>query len=76
MEGMRAMAIETINEQDSGGRPYVPGLVVNGELIFVSGQVPVRDGTVVGTTIEEQTEAVLGVSKPSFAALERRSPTW
>ena len=53
------MAIETIDAQGPEGRPYVPGLVVNGDLIFVSGQVPVRDGAVVGTTIEEQVEEVL-----------------
>lgn len=53
------MSIQTIDVQGAQGSPYVPGLVVSGDLIFVSGQVPVRDGAVVGTTIEEQVESVL-----------------
>ena len=53
------MSIDTIDAPDPSGRPYVPGLVASGDLIFVSGQVPLRDGVVVGTTIEEQAEAVL-----------------
>ena len=70
------MAIETIDAQRAEGRPYVPGLVVSGDLIFVSGQVPVRDGAVVGTTIEEQVEEVLRSIESILGALERRSATW
>ena len=43
------------------GHPYVPGLVVHGrELIFVSGQIPTRDGGVVDDSIEVQVAVVLG----------------
>jgi 2-iminobutanoate/2-iminopropanoate deaminase len=40
------------------GRPYVPGLVVDGGLIFVSGQIPVCDGRIVDGPIDAQVEAV------------------
>lgn len=40
-------------------RPYVP-VVVNGDLVFVSGQVPVDvDGQLVGTELDGQVRAVL-----------------
>jgi 2-iminobutanoate/2-iminopropanoate deaminase len=40
------------------GRPYVPGLVVRGPLVFVSGQTPVRNGRIVDGPIEDQAQAV------------------
>jgi 2-iminobutanoate/2-iminopropanoate deaminase len=39
--------------------PLSPGLIVEGPLLFVSGQVPMRDGELITGTIEEQTELVL-----------------
>ena len=41
------------------GRPYVPGIVARGDLIFVSGQIPMRDGRIVDESIEAQVEVVL-----------------
>jgi 2-iminobutanoate/2-iminopropanoate deaminase len=42
----------------AAGRPYVPGLMARGDLIFVSGQIPVRAGRVVEGSIETQVEVV------------------
>ena len=53
------MSIEIINADASAGRPYVPGIVARGDLLFVSGQVPFRDGRLVEGSIEAQVEAVL-----------------
>ena len=53
------MTIRIIGADEAAGRPYVPGLVARGDLIFVSGQTPVRDGHLVGGSIEAQVEAVL-----------------
>ena len=39
-------------------RPYVPGLLTNGDLIFVSGQIPMRDGRIVDDSIEHQVQVV------------------
>ena len=44
---------------EAAARPYVPGLVAHGDLIFVSGQIPLRDGRIVDDSIETQVEAVL-----------------
>jgi 2-iminobutanoate/2-iminopropanoate deaminase len=44
----------------AAGRPYVPGLVAQGGLVFVSGQIPLRDGQLVDGPIETQVEVVLG----------------
>jgi 2-iminobutanoate/2-iminopropanoate deaminase len=41
------------------GGPYTPGIIASGRLLFVSGQVPARDGQVVDGTIEEQTRLAL-----------------
>lgn len=38
---------------------YSPGIVAEGRFVYVSGQGPLRDGAVVGDTIEEQTRIVL-----------------
>ena len=43
----------------AAGRPYVPGLAVSEGLIFVSGQIPLRDGHIVDESIEAQVETVL-----------------
>jgi 2-iminobutanoate/2-iminopropanoate deaminase len=54
------MSIEIINAEASAGRPYVPGIIARGDLVFVSGQIPVRDGHLVEGSIETQVETVLG----------------
>jgi 2-iminobutanoate/2-iminopropanoate deaminase len=41
------------------GRPYVPGLVTREGLVFVSGQIPLKNGQLVVDSIEAQVEAVL-----------------
>jgi 2-iminobutanoate/2-iminopropanoate deaminase len=41
------------------GGAYSPGVVAEGRFVYVSGQVPVRDGVVTGTTVGEQTQIVL-----------------
>jgi len=48
--------------QVAGGRPagaYSPGIIASGRFLYVSGQGPLRDGVVVGRTIEEQTSVTL-----------------
>jgi reactive intermediate/imine deaminase len=42
----------------ASGRPYVPGLVV-GNIVFVSGQIPLRDGQLVAGPIDVQVRIVL-----------------
>lgn len=49
----------TLLPDAAAGRPYVPGLVTTGGLIFVSGQIPVRNGRIVDRSIEDQVETVL-----------------
>lgn len=53
------MSIEIINPEESVGRPYVPGIVARGDLVFVSGQIPFREGRLVEGSIETQVETVL-----------------
>lgn len=56
-------------EPVTAGQPmgaYSPGVVAAGRLVFVSGQCPLRDGRVVGETIEEQTRVTL---ENAFAVL-------
>ena len=53
------MSLQTINGHASAGRPYVPGIIARGDLIFVSGQIPMRDGRIVDESIEAQVEVVL-----------------
>jgi 2-iminobutanoate/2-iminopropanoate deaminase len=53
------MPFQTINADASAGQPYVPGIVARGDLIFVSGQIPIRDGRIVDESIEAQIEIVL-----------------
>jgi 2-iminobutanoate/2-iminopropanoate deaminase len=46
----------------SGTRPggaYSPGVIAEGRFVYVSGQVPARDGVVVGETVAEQTVVAL-----------------
>jgi 2-iminobutanoate/2-iminopropanoate deaminase len=38
---------------------YSPGIIAEGRFLYVSGQAPLRDGVVVGDTIEEQTRVAL-----------------
>ncbi|WP_188509274.1 RidA family protein [Conyzicola nivalis] len=40
-------------------RPYVPAVIADGTFVFVSGQIPTRDGEIVKGPIGEQTRAVL-----------------
>jgi 2-iminobutanoate/2-iminopropanoate deaminase len=45
-----------------GSRPggaYSPGVIAEGRFVYVSGQVPVRDGIVTGSSAGEQTQIVL-----------------
>ncbi len=45
-----------------GSRPggaYSPGIIAEGRFLYVAGQVPTRDGVVVGETASEQTKVVL-----------------
>lgn len=41
------------------GGPYSPAVAAEGRLVFVSGQLPARDGQLVSGSIEEETQAVL-----------------
>jgi len=52
--------------------PYSPGIVVDGRLVFVSGQGPMRDGRLVRGSIEEETRIVL---ENVGAVLERAGAT-
>jgi 2-iminobutanoate/2-iminopropanoate deaminase len=57
-EEIRALA----KTQVAGSRPagaYSPGIIASGRFLYVSGQGPLRDGVVVGRTIEEQTSVTL-----------------
>jgi 2-iminobutanoate/2-iminopropanoate deaminase len=42
------------------GGAYSPGIVAEGQFVYVSGQGPVRDGETVNSTIEEETRITLG----------------
>ena len=55
---MTVMASRVLRPEAAAGRPYVPGLITLGDLVFVSGQIPVRDGHVVEGSIETQVEVV------------------
>ncbi len=64
-----------------GSRPggaYSPGIIAEGRFVYVAGQVPTRDGVVVGETAAEQTivalenmAAVLGAAGASLADVVR-----
>ena len=41
------------------GRPYAGAVIAEGRLVYVSGQTPLRNGTIAGATVAEQTEAAL-----------------
>jgi len=46
----------------AGSRPggaYSPGIIAEGRFLYVAGQVPTRDGVVVGESVAEQTRVVL-----------------
>jgi 2-iminobutanoate/2-iminopropanoate deaminase len=53
------MTTRVLEPGAAAGRPYVPGIVAGGTLVFVSGQIPLRDGRLVDGPIEAQAEAVL-----------------
>ena len=53
------MPFEIIDREASAGRPYVPAIIARGDLVFVSGQIPFRDGRLVEGPIETQVKAVL-----------------
>jgi 2-iminobutanoate/2-iminopropanoate deaminase len=52
------MSAQVLLPEAAAGRPYVPGLVANG-MVFVSGQIPLRDGRIVDDSIEVQVQVVL-----------------
>jgi 2-iminobutanoate/2-iminopropanoate deaminase len=52
------MAKQVVGGTRPGGA-YSPGIVAEGRFVYVSGQVPVRDGVVVGETAAEQTVVAL-----------------
>ena len=53
------MAKQVVGGSQPAGA-YSPGIVAEGRFVYVSGQGSLRDGEVVGDTIEEQTRIVLG----------------
>ena len=53
------MAKQVVGGSQPAGA-YSPGIVAEGRFVYVSGQGSLRDGEVVGDTIEEQTQIVLG----------------
>jgi 2-iminobutanoate/2-iminopropanoate deaminase len=52
------MAKEAVGGSRPGGA-YSPGIVAEGRFVFVAGQVPTRDGIVVGDSAAEQTVVAL-----------------
>jgi 2-iminobutanoate/2-iminopropanoate deaminase len=64
-----------------GSRPggaYSPGIIAEGRFLYVAGQVPTRDGVLVGESVAEQTvialenmAAVLAAAGASFADVVR-----
>lgn len=57
----------------SSDKPYAAAVVAGGRLVFVSGQIPARNGQLVGGSIGAQTEAALenlaGVLESAGASL-------
>jgi len=51
------MTVTPIGSQP--GRPYVPAVIAEGRFVFVSGQIPMRDGALVTGGIADQTRAAL-----------------
>ncbi|MBF4571827.1 RidA family protein [Herbiconiux sp. VKM Ac-1786] len=49
----------TVVLEGESGRPYVPAIIAEGRFVFVSGQTPLRDGTLVEGGLGEQTRAAL-----------------
>lgn len=45
--------------ESTGGRPYASATVAEGRFVFVSGQIPLRDGELFRGTMGEQTDVVL-----------------
>jgi 2-iminobutanoate/2-iminopropanoate deaminase len=52
------MAKEAVGGSRPGGA-YSPGIIAEGRFVYVAGQVPVKDGVVIGETVAEQTVAAL-----------------
>jgi 2-iminobutanoate/2-iminopropanoate deaminase len=48
------MAKQAVQGSRPGGA-YTPGIMASGTFVFVSGQIPARDGVIVGETAGEQT---------------------
>lgn len=48
-----------VDAGETVGRPYVSGITAHGDLVFVSGQIPVRDGQPVDGPIDAQVDAVM-----------------
>ena len=53
------MSRQIVDVGETVGRPYVPGITAHGDLVFVSGQIPVRDGQLVDGPIDAQVDAVM-----------------
>ncbi len=51
------------------GRPYSTAVVADGGLIFISGQIPVRDGAIVTGTMAEQTAVVFANLQSALATV-------
>jgi 2-iminobutanoate/2-iminopropanoate deaminase len=71
------MPKQAVHGSQPGGA-YTPGILASGTFVFVSGQVPTRDGVVVGETAQEQTlvalknmEAVLAEAGASLGDVVR-----
>ena len=52
------MSKQVVGGSQPGGA-YSPGIIAEGRFLYVAGQVPTRDGVVVGETVAEQTKVVL-----------------
>jgi 2-iminobutanoate/2-iminopropanoate deaminase len=67
------MAKQAVGSSQPGGA-YSPAIIAEGRFVYVAGQVPIRDGVVVGETVAEQTivalENVAAVLAAAGAGLE------
>ncbi|HTL41058.1 MAG TPA: RidA family protein [Pseudolysinimonas sp.] len=51
--------MKTTGSGGTSGLPYVPAVTAQGTLLFVSGQIPTRNGELVTGNVGEQTELVM-----------------
>lgn len=51
--------MDVVRHEAVPGRPYAAAVVAEGRFVFVSGQIPVRDGRLIAGTMREQTRAVM-----------------